>query len=103
VRTIRLPIVASVVVAMNALDPDTPNPDLPGGPYTFAVDRLTGVITFDPVPTAGIAVTAGFLFDVPARFEGDDSLEAVVKAFQVDGFSNLSFFETRMCGAGESE
>jgi uncharacterized protein (TIGR02217 family) len=103
VRNIRLPIVDTVVAGMNAMPIDTADPVLSGGPYTFEVDRLTGVVTFDPVPTAGIAVTAGFLFDVPVRFEADDSLEAIVKAFQVDGVSDLSFLETRMCAAGESE
>lgn len=103
VRKIRLPIVNTVLVAMNALDPDTANPFLPGGPYTWSVDRLSGLITFDPIPQIGIVITAGFFFDVPARFEGDESFEAIVHAYQVDGFSDLSFFETRMCGQGESE
>jgi uncharacterized protein (TIGR02217 family) len=103
VRKIRLPILDSVLVAMNALDPSTPGPALPGGPYTYSVDRLSGAITFDPVPQNGIVVTAGYYFDVPVRFETDDEFEAIVKAFQVDGFSDLTFMETRMCGQGESE
>lgn len=39
----------------------------------FAVDRLTGLVTFSPgsVPRAGAAITAGFAFDVPVRFDTD--------------------------------
>jgi uncharacterized protein (TIGR02217 family) len=39
----------------------------------FAVDPLTGVVTFPPamIPAAGSPVTAGFEFDVPVRFDTD--------------------------------
>ncbi len=37
----------------------------------FSVDALSGVVTFDVAPALGVAVTAGFLFDVPVRFDID--------------------------------
>src|SRR6476646_2073367 len=39
----------------------------------FTVDTTTGVVTFlaGHVPAVGAAVTAGFLFDVPVRFDTD--------------------------------
>jgi uncharacterized protein (TIGR02217 family) len=37
----------------------------------FTVDATTGRITFATPPAFGIAVTAGFLFDVPVRFDTD--------------------------------
>ena len=37
----------------------------------FSVDALTGVVTLDVAPGMGAAVTAGFLFDVPVRFDTD--------------------------------
>jgi uncharacterized protein (TIGR02217 family) len=37
----------------------------------FILDAATGVITFTPghIPAGGTAVTAGFEFDVPVRFD----------------------------------
>ena len=37
----------------------------------FIVNVATGIVTFLPnhIPAAGVAVTAGFLFDVPVRFD----------------------------------
>ena len=48
----------------------------------FACDPTTGVVTFLPghVPADGAAVTAGFLFDVPVRFD-TDYLEVDLSAF----------------------
>ena len=39
----------------------------------FTVDTTTGIVTFTGgnIPTAGQSVTAGFEFDVPARFDTD--------------------------------
>jgi len=60
VRAITKPVVASVRVALDEVET--------GG---FAVDGLTGVVTLDVPPEAGVAVTAGFEFDVPVRFDID--------------------------------
>ena len=38
----------------------------------FGVDALSGVVTLAAAPAAGAAVTAGFLFDVPVRFDTDE-------------------------------
>jgi uncharacterized protein (TIGR02217 family) len=40
-------------------------------PADFAVDPATGLVTFDAAPAVGAAVTAGFLFDTPVRFDID--------------------------------
>ena len=37
----------------------------------FTVDSLTGTVTFAVPPAADAAITAGFLFDVPVRFDID--------------------------------
>jgi uncharacterized protein (TIGR02217 family) len=39
----------------------------------FDVDTATGTVTFAPgrIPSAGAAITAGYLFDVPVRFDTD--------------------------------
>ena len=40
----------------------------------YTLDATTGIVTFTAgnIPTAGQAVTAGFEFDVPCRFDADD-------------------------------
>lgn len=97
-RIIYHPVVDTVVVALNALPPETENQVLlPGGPYFWTVDRLTGVISFDKVLAAGIVVTAGYLFDVEARFEGDDSYDGIVRSYRVSGHADLVFQEVRPC------
>jgi uncharacterized protein (TIGR02217 family) len=37
----------------------------------WTVDLDTGIVTFATPPGAGVAVSAGFQFDVPARFDID--------------------------------
>jgi uncharacterized protein (TIGR02217 family) len=61
-RTITKPVAGSVVIAVAGI------------PVTgFSVNMLNGLVTFNSgsVPLAGAVVTAGFEFDVPARFDTD--------------------------------
>ena len=37
----------------------------------WSVDTTTGVVTFAAAPASGLAITAGFEFDVPVRFDTD--------------------------------
>lgn len=95
-RAIHHPVVDSVLVAIDA----TPPEDIPafnGGPYAWTVDRETGVVTFDHPPLAGQVITAGFLFDVEVRFEGDDSYDGIVRSYRVSGHADLVFVEVRPC------
>jgi uncharacterized protein (TIGR02217 family) len=39
----------------------------------WSVDATTGIVTFAAAPGAGVAITAGFEFDVPVRFDSDGS------------------------------
>jgi uncharacterized protein (TIGR02217 family) len=61
VRPITRPVPGTVRVALGGIE------QLTG----WTVDSATGMITFTAAPAIGIAVTAGFLFDVPARFDTD--------------------------------
>lgn len=99
-RPVFLPVLGTVLVGMNALLPATADPVLPGGPYTWDVTRYGGSVIFDHAPEEGVIVTAGFLFDVEIRFEADDVLDAVVQAYQVAGYADLSFWEVRFCDDG---
>lgn len=97
-RPIYLPVLDSVVLGINALPIDTAAIDgLPGGPYTADVTRYGGEVTFDHAPAVGQVLTWGGFFDCEIRFEGDDSLDLIVQAYQVDGFADLSFWEVRFC------
>jgi len=61
-RPIVKPVSGTVIVAVNGV-----------ASLDHTVDHATGTIAFAPgaVPPAGAAVTAGFEFDVPARFDTD--------------------------------
>jgi uncharacterized protein (TIGR02217 family) len=60
----------------------------------FTVDAATGVVTFQPgfVPASGAAVTAGFLFDVPVRFD-TDYLEVDLSAFAAGAIPKIPLVE----------
>ncbi len=62
IRRITRPVPGTVRVAIDGAE-------LTSG---FTVDYATGKITFDAAPAAGAAITAGFEFDVPARFDTDE-------------------------------
>src|SRR5690606_30364771 len=60
-RPIAKPVAGSVRVAVDGVEPA-------GG---WSVDVTSGVVGFAVAPPPGAAVTAGFLFDVPVRFDTD--------------------------------
>ena len=63
----------------------------------FDVDPTTGVVTFRPghVPATGAAVTAGFLFDVPVRFD-TDYLEVDLSAFAAGVIPKIPLVEIKI-------
>jgi uncharacterized protein (TIGR02217 family) len=63
----------------------------------FTCDTTTGLVTFLPghVPAAGAAVTAGFLFDVPVRFD-TDYLEVDYSAFAAGAIPKIPLVEIRI-------
>lgn len=61
VRKITRPVVGTVKVGLGGIEQAT----------GWTVSPDTGLITFDVPPAADIAVSAGFQFDVPARFDID--------------------------------
>ena len=64
-RVIAKPLAESVRVAVAGIAVPAPK---------VTCDAATGLLTFaaDVIPRAGAAVTAGFTFDVPVRFDTDD-------------------------------
>ena len=63
----------------------------------WTLDMTTGLITFLPghVPAAGAAVTAGFEFDVPVRFD-TDYLEVDLAYFEAGQIPNIPIVEIKV-------
>lgn len=89
-RPIFHPVVTSVIIARDGVL-------VPAADYT--VSRTTGKVLFDVPPALGGLgiITAGFLFDVEVRFEGDDSFDAILRATRAAGFADLPLVEVRPC------
>ena len=62
----------------------------------FTCDTTTGIVTFLPgyIPSEGQAVTAGFVFDVPVRFD-TDYLEVDLSAFAAGAIPKIPLVEIR--------
>lgn len=60
----------------------------------FAVDTAKGTLTFATPPTKGVAITAGFEFDVPVRFD-TDRIQTSVSSFQAGDVPNVPVIEVR--------
>jgi uncharacterized protein (TIGR02217 family) len=62
----------------------------------FACDTATGIVTFAAghIPAMGAAITAGFSFDVPVRFD-TDYLEVDLSAFSAGAIPKIPVVEIR--------
>lgn len=83
-RDIVKPVAGSVLVALDG------SPQGAG----WSVDDATGIVTFDAAPGVGVAVTAGFGFDVPVRFD-TDFLEINLAAFEAGDIPDIPLVEIR--------
>ncbi len=85
-RRIRKPVAGSALVAI-------------GGaalaPAAFALDALDGAIVLAAAPPPGAAVTAGFCFDVPVRFDVD-RLEINMSAFAAGEVPSIPVVEIKL-------
>ncbi len=87
VRPIAKPVAGTLRVAV-AGDPKIESID-------WTVDPATGVIAFVDAPDVGVAVTAGFEFDVPVRFD-TDQIETSVASFQAGDVPSVPVIEVRL-------
>jgi uncharacterized protein (TIGR02217 family) len=87
-RPIAKPVAGSVRVAVNGAERTLST--------HFTVDPTSGTVTFlaGHVPASGASVTAGFLFDVPARFD-TDFLEVNLTAFEAGEIPRIPILEIR--------
>lgn len=88
VRPIAKPVAGSVLVAVNGAERTE-------GVH-FTLDATSGLVSFlaGHVPGAGQGVTAGFLFDVPVRFD-TDFLEVNLTAFEAGAIPRIPVLEIR--------
>jgi uncharacterized protein (TIGR02217 family) len=86
VRPIAKPVAGTVKIAVAGLA-------LAAG--AFAVDAATGLVTLVAAPAAGAAVTAGFEFDTPVRFDGD-RIDVTLESFNAARVGAVSLVEVRV-------
>ena len=60
----------------------------------FAVDALTGIVTFGVAPGVGVVLTASFTFDVPVRFD-IDRLDIELTGFDAADAPAIPLIEVR--------
>ncbi len=83
-RDIKKPVAGSVLAALDGVV-KTVGVD-------FTVDDATGLVSFTSPPGAGVAVTAGFLFDTPVRFDTDE-LRINLAAFKAGDIPSIPLIE----------
>ena len=82
-RTIAKPVAGTVKVAVG------------GVVAPFTVDTTTGLVTLSTAPAAGAAVTAGFEFDTPVRFDLD-RLDVTLEGFAAGRVNACALVEVRV-------
>lgn len=87
VRPIAKPVAGTVLLAVGG-DPKVEVLD-------FNVDATTGMVSFVVAPDIGAEITAGFEFDVPARFDSD-RIETSVASFRAGEVPNVPIVEVRV-------
>jgi uncharacterized protein (TIGR02217 family) len=88
-RDIKKPVAGTVLVAVDG------TPQTEGG--DFAIDTASGIVTFQlgSIPGIAAAITAGFEFDVPVRFD-TDRLEISLDGFQHGSIPAIPVVEIRL-------
>ena len=83
-RGIAKPVTGSVRVALAGVE------QVSG----WSVDTTTGLVTFGSTPGAGVAITAGFAFDVPVRFD-TDALDVTLDLERLGSITSIPLVELR--------
>jgi uncharacterized protein (TIGR02217 family) len=82
-RVIAKPVAGSVIVAVD------------GAPVEAEAEAATGLVTLNAAPAEGAAVTAGFLFDVPVRFDAD-RIDVTLESFDAGRMAAVPLVEIRV-------
>ncbi|SNX75109.1 uncharacterized protein (TIGR02217 family) [Cereibacter ovatus] len=83
-RAITKPVAGTVTIALNG------TPQASG----WSVSTTSGLITFTTAPAAGVAITAGFEFDVPVRFD-TDALDVTLDLERLGSITSIPLVEIR--------
>jgi uncharacterized protein (TIGR02217 family) len=83
-RTITKPVAGTVRVALNGVEQAA----------GWSADTTTGLVTFVAPPPASVAVTAGFEFDVPVRFDSD-TLDVTLDIERFGSITSIPLVELR--------
>ena len=78
------PVAGTVRIALGGVDQ----------PSGWSVDTTTGVVSFGAAPGAGVAITAGFEFDVPVRFD-TDALDVTLDLERLGSITSIPLLEIR--------
>ena len=84
IRAITKPVAGTVTIALNGTAQAS----------GWSVTTSTGLVTFGTAPGAGIAVTAGFAFDVPVRFD-TDALDVTLDLERLGSITSIPLLEIR--------
>jgi uncharacterized protein (TIGR02217 family) len=83
-RAITKPVAGTVTIALNG------TPQASG----WSASTTTGLVTFTTAPAAGVAITAGFEFDVPVRFD-TDALDVTLDLERLGSITSIPLLEIR--------
>ena len=86
VRVIAKPVAGSVRVAVGGVEL---------APAAFTVSTVTGVVALAAAAAAGLAVTAGFQFDTPVRFDAD-RIDLTLEGFDAARVAAVPLIEVRV-------
>lgn len=82
-RVIAKPVAGSVIVAVD------------GAPVEAEAEAATGLVTLNAAPAEGAVVTAGFLFEVPVRFDAD-RIDVTLESFDAGRMAAVPLVEVRV-------
>ena len=83
-RVITKPVAGTVTIALNG------TPQASG----WSVSTGTGLVTFTTAPATGVAITAGYEFDVPVRFD-TDVLDVTLDLERLGSITSIPLVEIR--------
>ncbi len=83
-RTITKPVAGTVRIAIDGVDQAS----------GWSEDTTTGVVSFNTAPANGAAITAGFEFDVPVRFD-TDTLDVTLDIERLGSITSIPLIEVR--------
>lgn len=84
-RAVTKPVAGTVTIALNGVTQAS----------GWSVSTTTGLITFATAPALGLAVTAGFEFDVPVRFD-TDALDVTLDLERLGSITSIPLIELRL-------